>query len=26
MALHAFWPIGVTAAVVAGRVRDRLGL
>ena len=26
MALHAFWPIGVTAAVVAGRVRDRLGI
>jgi glycine/D-amino acid oxidase-like deaminating enzyme len=26
MALHAFWPIGVAAAVVAGRVRDRLGI
>src|SRR5439155_22497029 len=26
MPLHAFWPIGVTAAVVAGRVRDRLGI
>jgi hypothetical protein len=26
MALHAFWPVGVTAAVLAGRVRDRLGV
>lgn len=26
MALHAFWPVGVTAAVLAGRVRDRLGM
>jgi glycine/D-amino acid oxidase-like deaminating enzyme len=26
MPLHAFWPVGVTAAVVAGRVRDRLGI
>ena len=25
MPLHAFWPVGVTAAVLAGRVRDRLG-
>ncbi|WP_315837562.1 FAD-binding oxidoreductase [Bradyrhizobium prioriisuperbiae] len=25
MAFHAFWPIGVTAAVLAGRIRDRLG-
>src|SRR5207244_12389973 len=25
MPLHAFWPIGVPAAVVAGRVRGRLG-
>jgi hypothetical protein len=26
MPLHAFWRIGVTAAVVTGRVRDRLGI
>ena len=26
MALHAFWPLGVSAAVLAGRVRDRLGM
>jgi hypothetical protein len=26
MPLHAFWPIGVIAAVLAGRVRDRLGM
>ena len=26
MPMHAFWPIGVTAAVLAGRVRDRLGI
>ena len=26
MPLHAFWPLGVTAAVVTGRVRDRLGI
>ena len=26
MAMHAFWPLGVTAAVLTGRVRDRLGL
>lgn len=26
MPLHAFWPVGVTAAVLAGRVRDRLGM
>ena len=26
MPLHAFWPLGVTAAVLAGRVRDRLGM
>jgi len=26
MAMHAFWRIGVTAAVVTGRVRDRLGM
>ena len=26
MPLHAFWPIGVTAAVITGRVRDRLGI
>ena len=25
MPLHAFWPVGVTAAVLAGRVRDQLG-
>ncbi len=24
--LHAFWPVGVTSGVIAGRVRDRLGL
>jgi glycine/D-amino acid oxidase-like deaminating enzyme len=24
--MHAFWPLGVTAAVLAGRVRDRLGI
>lgn len=24
--MHAFWPVGVTAAVLAGRVRDRLGM
>ena len=26
IAMHAFWPLGVTAAVLAGRVRDRLGI
>ncbi len=26
IAMHAFWPVGVTAAVLAGRVRDRLGI
>jgi hypothetical protein len=26
MAMHAFWPVGVTAAVLVGRVRDRLGM
>jgi glycine/D-amino acid oxidase-like deaminating enzyme len=26
IAMHAFWPVGVTAAVLAGRVRDRLGM
>jgi glycine/D-amino acid oxidase-like deaminating enzyme len=26
MPMHAFWRIGVTAAVLAGRVRDRLGM
>jgi glycine/D-amino acid oxidase-like deaminating enzyme len=26
MPMHAFWPLGVTAAVLAGRVRDRLGI
>lgn len=26
MVLHAFWPLGVRTAVLAGRVRDRLGL
>jgi glycine/D-amino acid oxidase-like deaminating enzyme len=26
MPMHAFWPLGVTAAVLAGRVRDRLGM
>ena len=26
MPLHAFWPLGVTAAVLAGRMRDRLGM
>jgi glycine/D-amino acid oxidase-like deaminating enzyme len=26
IAMHAFWPVGVTAAVLAGRLRDRLGL
>jgi hypothetical protein len=26
IAMHAFWPLGVTAAVLAGRVRDRLGM
>ena len=26
MPMHAFWPVGVTAAVFAGRVRDRLGI
>ena len=26
MPMHAFWPVGVTAAVLAGRVRDRLGI
>jgi glycine/D-amino acid oxidase-like deaminating enzyme len=25
MAFHAFWPVGVTAAVLAGRARDRFG-
>jgi len=24
--LHGFWPVAVTGAVIAGRVRDRLGL
>ena len=24
--MHAFWPLGVTTAVIAGRVRDRLGV
>src|SRR6266571_1344555 len=24
--MHALWPVGVTAAVLAGRLRDRLGL
>jgi len=24
--LHAFWPVAVTGAVIAGRVRDRFGL
>jgi glycine/D-amino acid oxidase-like deaminating enzyme len=26
IAMHAFWPLGVTAAVLAGRVRDRFGI
>lgn len=26
IAMHAFWPLGVKAAVLAGRVRDRLGM
>jgi glycine/D-amino acid oxidase-like deaminating enzyme len=26
MPLHALWPVGVTAAVLAGRARDRLGI
>jgi len=26
MPMHAFWPVGVTAAVLTGRVRDRLGI
>jgi glycine/D-amino acid oxidase-like deaminating enzyme len=26
MPLHAFWRVGVTAAVLMGRVRDRLGM
>lgn len=26
IALHAFWPLGVKGAVLAGRVRDRLGM
>jgi glycine/D-amino acid oxidase-like deaminating enzyme len=26
IALHAFWPLAVTGAVLAGRVRDRLGI
>lgn len=26
MAMHAFWPIAVSGAVFAGRVRDRLGI
>ena len=26
MPMHAFWRVGVTAAVLAGRARDRLGL
>jgi len=26
MAFHAFWPVGVTAAVLAGRARDRFGI
>ena len=26
MAMHAFWRVGVTAAVLTGRVRDRLGM
>ena len=24
--MHAFWPVAVTSAVIAGRVRDRLGI
>ncbi|MFC7698509.1 NAD(P)/FAD-dependent oxidoreductase [Bradyrhizobium sp. GCM10028915] len=24
--MHAFWPVGVTTAVIAGRLRDRLGI
>jgi glycine/D-amino acid oxidase-like deaminating enzyme len=26
MPMHAFWPLAVTGAVLAGRVRDRLGI
>ncbi|MGQ0682058.1 NAD(P)/FAD-dependent oxidoreductase [Bradyrhizobium sp.] len=26
MAMHAFWPLAVSGAVLAGRVRDRLGI
>ena len=26
IALHAFWPVAVTATVLAGRVRDQLGI
>jgi hypothetical protein len=26
MPMHAFWRVGVTAAVLTGRVRDRLGM
>lgn len=26
MAMHAFWPLAVTGAVLAGRMRDRLGI
>jgi glycine/D-amino acid oxidase-like deaminating enzyme len=26
IAMHAFWPLAVTGAVLAGRVRDRLGM
>jgi hypothetical protein len=24
--MHAFWPVGVTPAEIAGRVPDRLGI
>jgi hypothetical protein len=24
--MHALWPVAVTAAVLAGRARDRLGI
>jgi hypothetical protein len=26
IAMHAFWPLAVKGAVLAGRVRDRLGM
>jgi len=26
MPMHAFWRVGVTAAVLTGRVRDKLGV